>query len=107
MQLGPLDVSRGLGPVSVLTAVMCCCLSAECKNLLRQLLHPDSEKRVKMAGIMADPWFRTDLPPDALNMNDKYLANTRTCTQSESEIRAIVAAATNYNTGDSYMQDGF
>jgi len=58
-------------------------LTPECKNLLRQLLHPDWEKRVKIAGIMADPWFRTDLPPDALNMNDRYIANTRTCTQTE------------------------
>lgn len=58
-------------------------LTPECKNLLRQLLHPDWERRIKVAGIMADPWFRTDLPPDALHMNDRYIANTRTCTQSE------------------------
>lgn len=58
-------------------------LTPECKNLLRQLLHPDWNERIKVAGIMADPWFRTDLPPDALNMNDRYIANTRTCTQSE------------------------
>ena len=86
---------------------MCIWLSStECKNLLRLLLHPDSDKRIKMQGIMADPWFRTDLPPDALNMNDKYLANTRTCVQTEDEIRAIVLAATNYNTGDTLMSDG-
>jgi len=48
-----------------------------------------------LSGIMADPWFRTDLPPDALHMNDKYLANTRSCPQSETDIKSIVAAATN------------
>jgi hypothetical protein len=81
-------------------------LTPECKALLRALLHPESEKRVKMAGIMADPWFRTDLPPDALNMNDKYLANTRPCPQSEGEIKNIVAMATNYNTNDMYASQG-
>ncbi|WIA16599.1 hypothetical protein OEZ85_013266 [Tetradesmus obliquus] len=81
-------------------------LTPECKALLKALLHPESEKRVKMAGIMADAWFRTDLPPDALNMNDKYLANTRPCPQSEAEIKNIVAMATNYNTNDMYAAQG-
>lgn len=58
-------------------------LTPECKALLHKLLHPDWTKRVKMPEIMADPWFRTDLPPDALNMNERYLANTRTCAQTE------------------------
>lgn len=58
-------------------------LTPECKALLHKLLHPDWTKRVKIPEIMADPWFRTDLPPDALNMNERYLANTRTCTQTE------------------------
>jgi serine/threonine-protein kinase SRK2 len=58
-------------------------LTPECKGLLQKLLHPDWSTRIKVAGIMADPWFQTDLPPDALNMNDRYIANTRTCTQSE------------------------
>ena len=71
-------------------------LTPECRTLLKSLLHPDVATRIPMAGIMADPWFRTDLPPDALTMNDKYLANTRTCTQSESDIRAIVGAATTF-----------
>lgn len=46
-------------------------LSPECKSLLRQLLHPDHEQRIRMPAIMGDAWFRTDLPPDALHMNDK------------------------------------
>eukprot|EP00879_Flechtneria_rotunda_P029286 GHRR01031625.1.p1 GENE.GHRR01031625.1~~GHRR01031625.1.p1 ORF type:complete len:152 (-),score=56.62 GHRR01031625.1:351-806(-) len=80
-------------------------LSPECKNLLKQLLHPEVEKRIKMQGIMADPWFRTDLPPDALNMNDKYLSQKqRSCPQSESDINSIVAAATSGNDVDMYMQ---
>lgn len=58
-------------------------LTSECKALLHKLLHPDWTKRVKVPEIMADAWFRTDLPPDALNMNDRYIANTRSCTQSE------------------------
>lgn len=58
-------------------------LSLECKALLKKLLHPDWKARVKIPEIMADPWFKADLPPDALNMNDRYIANTRTCQQSE------------------------
>lgn len=58
-------------------------LTSECKSLLQKLLHPDWTKRCKIPEIMQDPWFRTDLPPDALNMNDRYIANTRACTQSE------------------------
>lgn len=46
-------------------------LTPECKGLLQKLLHPDWSTRIKVAGIMADPWFQTDLPPDALNMNDR------------------------------------
>lgn len=58
-------------------------LSPECKALLKKLMHPDWKARVKIPEIMADPWFKADLPPDALNMNDRYIANTRTCQQSE------------------------
>jgi hypothetical protein len=58
-------------------------LTPECKALLKALLHPDSAQRITMAGIMADPWFRTDLPPDALTMNDRYIKNTRKCAQSD------------------------
>ncbi|KAF6263511.1 kinase-like domain-containing protein [Scenedesmus sp. NREL 46B-D3] len=80
-------------------------LGQEVMEMLKKMKAQD-EKRVKMAGIMADPWFRTDLPPDALNMNDKYLANTRPCPQSEADIKNIVAMATNDNSHDMYAGQG-
>ncbi|KIY97859.1 Snf1-like ser/thr protein kinase [Monoraphidium neglectum] len=69
-------------------------LSAPCVSLLRRLLEPDENARIVMEEIMQDPWFLTDLPPDALRMNDRYLASSRPCTQTEAQIRAIVQAAT-------------
>jgi hypothetical protein len=67
-------------------------LSPECKALLKKLLHPDWKARVKIPEIMADPWFKQDLPPDALNMNDRYIANTRTCQQSEDGAWLLLSA---------------
>lgn len=69
-------------------------LSPACSSLLRRLLEPDENARIRMEEIMQDPWFLTDLPPDALKMNDKYLASSRPCQQTEADIRAIVQAAT-------------
>jgi len=47
-----------------------------------------------MSGIKAHPWFLTDLPPQALDMNDHYLARKRrSCPQTEADIRAIVREA--------------
>jgi serine/threonine-protein kinase SRK2 len=68
-------------------------LTPECCKLLRAMLQPDPEQRVKMAGIMSDSWFLTHLPPNAINMNDGYLAKPRPCAQTEADIRAIVREA--------------
>jgi hypothetical protein len=38
-----------------------------------------------------DPWFAVELPPNALSMNDKYMALPPACEQSEGRIRAVVA----------------
>ncbi|GBF93316.1 sulfur stress regulator [Raphidocelis subcapitata] len=68
-------------------------LSPRCAALLRRLLEPDEGARIRLEEVLADPWFLTDLPPDALKMNDKYLASSRPCAQTDADIRAIVAAA--------------
>lgn len=68
-------------------------LTPRCAALLRRLLEPDEGRRIRMEEVLADPWFLTDLPPDALKMNEKYLASSRPCAQTDADIRAIVAAA--------------
>jgi serine/threonine-protein kinase SRK2 len=68
-------------------------LTPECCSLLRAMLQPSIEQRIKMSGIMSDPWFLTHLPPNAINMNDGYLAKPRPCAQTEADIRAIVQKA--------------
>lgn len=68
-------------------------LTPECCKLLHAMLQPSIDQRIKMAGIMSDPWFLTHLPPNAINMNDGYLAKPRPCAQTEAEIRAIVKQA--------------
>lgn len=68
-------------------------LTPECRNLLKQMLQPDPKQRIKMAEIMKDPWFLTHLPPNAINMNDGYLAKPRPCHQTEDAIRSIVEEA--------------
>ncbi len=53
-----------------------------------------------IAGIMSHPWFLADLPADALNMNDRYLASSKPCAQSEAEIRAVVREAMRHDGED-------
>lgn len=68
-------------------------LSRECKELITEMLDPDDELRITMPEILAHPWFSVDLPPDALSMNDKYLASNRRCAQSEEQIKTIISQA--------------
>jgi len=48
--------------------------SAECVQLVSRLLQPDPNKRFTAAEVMQDPWFMQDLPPRALEMNQRFLA---------------------------------
>lgn len=45
--------------------------------------------------LQQDPWFSAELPPNALAMNDKYMALPPACEQTEGQIRAVVAAVCN------------
>ena len=45
-------------------------ISRECFDLLQRLLVADPAKRLTMAQITHHPWFTTNLPADALKMND-------------------------------------
>ncbi len=45
-------------------------ISPECRDLLCKLLVGDPRHRLSMAQIQAHPWFLTNLPPDALAMNE-------------------------------------
>uniref|UniRef100_A0A383W2H5 Protein kinase domain-containing protein n=1 Tax=Tetradesmus obliquus TaxID=3088 RepID=A0A383W2H5_TETOB len=48
-------------------------ISAECIDLLQQMLLPEPHRRITVEGIMAHPWFNTNLPPEASSMNATYL----------------------------------
>jgi anti-sigma factor RsiW len=67
-------------------------LTPGCVALLNRLLEPEPGKRATVADVMEDAWFRVDLPPNALGMNDKYLALPPAAEQTEAEIEAVVAA---------------
>lgn len=43
-----------------------------------------------------DPWFAVELPPNALAMNDKYVALPPACEQSEEEILDVVDAVCDF-----------
>jgi hypothetical protein len=49
-------------------------ISAECIDLLQQMLLPEPHRRITIEGIMAHPWFNTNLPPEASSMNATYLS---------------------------------
>lgn len=51
--------------------------------------------RAPRARAPQDPWFAVELPPNALSMNDKYLALPPACEQSEKEISVVIAAVRN------------
>mmetsp|Transcript_18816 Transcript_18816/g.32119 ORF Transcript_18816/g.32119 Transcript_18816/m.32119 type:complete len:375 (-) Transcript_18816:784-1908(-) len=51
-------------------------ISAECRDLLSRMLVLDPTKRLTMQQITEHPWFRLNLPPDALAMNTNFLTNT-------------------------------
>jgi len=49
-------------------------ISQECHALLQQLLNPDPAQRITVQGILDNPWFRVDLAPGLLEMNQRLLA---------------------------------
>ena len=56
-----------------------CQVSEECKDLLERMLRTQPGSRLSMGGIMAHPWFLTDLPAGALQVNSrlKVMDNVR------------------------------
>ncbi len=46
------------------------------KELLTRMLHPDPRERIPIEAVMADPWFTTNLPPEAATMNANYLSQS-------------------------------
>eukprot|EP00798_Chlamydomonas_sp_ICE-L_P010135 gene10135-8036_t len=51
-------------------------ISSACHDLLNRMLVSDPEKRFSMKEIQQHPWFLTNLPPDALRMNDACMEST-------------------------------
>jgi hypothetical protein len=48
-------------------------VSQPCRDLLQHMLAPDPTQRISVSGITVHPWFQSNLPPDALAMNEVYL----------------------------------
>ena len=74
-------------------------VSDDCKNLLQQLLNPNPKQRITMERIMQHPWFRYNMTPEVLRMNEVLLkGSSRGLTgsaggQSDAEIAAVVGRA--------------
>lgn len=47
-------------------------ISAECKDLLAQILVKDPEKRITLKQIYRHPWFQIGLPPGVETMNENW-----------------------------------
>ena len=68
--------------------------SPECKDLLAKILVADPTQRLTIRGIVEHSWFQMGLPPNAMSMNDAYLAsNNYSGMQSEQEIRDMLSTA--------------
>lgn len=48
-------------------------VSAEAQDLLRKLLVADPQGRLTVEGILAHPWYNTELPAGVLEMNNVML----------------------------------
>ncbi len=58
----------------------------------RQPTTPASNSPPHPAPPPQNPWFRVELPPNAISMNDHYLTLAPACEQSEEQIREVVRA---------------
>jgi serine/threonine-protein kinase SRK2 len=80
---------RGCPPIPQTTI-----LSPECHALLHQLLNPNPAERISVEGIIANPWFRQDLEPGVLEMNEQYLQlEPPVAHQTDEQITAVVQQA--------------
>ncbi|KAG1674284.1 hypothetical protein FOA52_013473 [Chlamydomonas sp. UWO 241] len=69
-------------------------VSPECLDLLSRLIVADPAQRLNMAQIQAHPWFLTNLPPEALNMNDTCIASADySGVQSVEDIQQMLRSA--------------
>eukprot|EP01025_Chloroclados_australasicus_P068854 TRINITY_DN9605_c0_g1_i2.p3 TRINITY_DN9605_c0_g1~~TRINITY_DN9605_c0_g1_i2.p3 ORF type:complete len:136 (+),score=8.37 TRINITY_DN9605_c0_g1_i2:79-486(+) len=70
-------------------------VTPECKDLLSRILVSNPDERYTIQDIIKHPWFQTDLPSRALQMNDDYLELTPEGQgfQQLDEIRSILADA--------------
>jgi serine/threonine-protein kinase SRK2 len=69
-------------------------ISPECRDLLCRTLVADPSARITMSDIQRHRWFLTNLPPEAVSMNDNYLADDDfSGVQTEEEIKGILRQA--------------
>eukprot|EP00884_Botryococcus_braunii_P022447 jgi/Botrbrau1/8887/Bobra.0148s0007.1 len=72
-------------------------VSDECKDLISKILVADHAKRYTIKQILEHPWYKKDLPPGVLVMQDKclHLKASGDSIQTEEAINLIVAKAAN------------
>jgi hypothetical protein len=69
-------------------------LTPECRDLIGRMLAPDPARRIRVADILAHPWFLANLPPRATAMNERYLdASPPPGAQAPADVLAAVRAA--------------
>lgn len=82
-------------------------ISVEVNDLLRQLLVPDADRRITIEQIQQHPWFKTHLPPNALNMNTGFMNSPEPENyQSVEEIKKILEIAQRPAGGKFYDREG-
>ena len=80
-------------------------ISTPCADLLKKIIVAEPARRLTIRGIVEHSWFQTDLPPNAMSMNDTYLSSDNYCDmQSEQEIRDMLSPAPK-SIGAAYESD--
>jgi serine/threonine protein kinase len=70
-------------------------LSPECVDIIHKILDPSPTKRLNTEGIMAHPWFNTDLPEGMKELNERVRAEQSSSQsgQTTADLIKVVEAA--------------
>lgn len=66
-------------------------LSAQCVDLLKQMLHPNPNLRITIQGIMQHPWFLQGWDPALLQINDAAMQAPPPNALTQPQVNALVA----------------
>ena len=65
-------------------------ISESCTDLLSRLLDPDPSRRATAEQVLKHPWFLSDLPPGALQLNNTLLRWQKGCADRDAAVAAAV-----------------